>query len=398
MGLFCVNLHLRVENTQAVEAALKRHQVQAYRLVPPRNGWVSLYQERASRQDESWICQLTAILSEELHAPAIAFLVHDSDFACYWLYDDGQREGSYNSCPDYFDGDGEDGPTGGDVDALIRYARPGTTTERLTEILTASPTFAEEIIEGLADALGIDRQRALADYRTSPGGDDGDDDDEEEDGPSRPGPRASGGLAQLASSLAAARGAGQPVSEDPKVTGLVQAAADGDLTRVEALLADGAGLNETASGPLPARAGIPAAPTPAHAALSRMPMTPLLAAVIHKQRPVIERLLDAGADVNRGTPVFGNPVHAAVGAGDVESLRLLLDRGASPDVPNARGQTPLQIIAAGRAFKDQLARTQAQLKALGAKAPPFAAQMAAFKLPLDGWAECEELLKQRGAR
>ena len=58
-------------------------------------------------------------------------------------------------------------------------------------------------------------------------------------------------------------------------------------------------------------------------------MMPLLAAIAHKQPRAAARLLDGGADPNRVHPLFGSPVHAATGAGEVELLQLLLERGAT---------------------------------------------------------------------
>src|SRR5436853_7740909 len=98
-------------------------------------------------------------------------MVHDSDIACYWLFDKGQLLDEYNSCPDYFGG-GEEGPSGGKTDILIRYCRDDVRREDLDGILQDDPTFAESIVEQLADALGIDPGRALSDFRDD-GGDDG---------------------------------------------------------------------------------------------------------------------------------------------------------------------------------------------------------------------------------
>lgn len=75
-------------------------------------------------------------------------------------------------------------------------------------------------------------------------------------------------------------------------------------------------------------------------------MTPLLAAVVNKQLGAAERLLDGGAVPNRLHPLFGTPLHADIGAGEVELLRLLIDRGGDVSARNAQGQTPLEVIEA----------------------------------------------------
>ena len=125
MGLFCVNLHFRTTDDKALSDALGRRGVSRYRVVPAKSGWTSLYEEQASEQDDRRIRDLAGGLSEDLQVPAIAFLVHDSDIACYWLFDGGRLLDEYNSCPDYFD----DGATDDGSPSL----RPGLDLEILTE-------------------------------------------------------------------------------------------------------------------------------------------------------------------------------------------------------------------------------------------------------------------------
>ena len=103
MGLFCANLHFRTTDDKALSASLNRRGVTRYRVVPAKGEWTSLYEERASQQDDGRVRDLAGGLSEDLHVAAIAFLVHDSDVACYWLFDGGRLLDEYNSCPDYFE-------------------------------------------------------------------------------------------------------------------------------------------------------------------------------------------------------------------------------------------------------------------------------------------------------
>ena len=180
-------------------------------MLPARNGWTTLYEELASQQDEDRIRELAGNLTKDLHVAAIAFMVHDSDIACYWLYDDGTSLDEFNSCPDYFDGSGDkpSGPSGGQTSVLLPFCQPGITEEDLQEILQGENVFAESVVEGLAAALGIEQGRALADYRdgSSEAGDDDETDDgsNDDDGGSGPGaaPAAMGMMARLAKMLAA---------------------------------------------------------------------------------------------------------------------------------------------------------------------------------------------------
>ena len=56
----------------------------------------------------------------------------------------------------------------------------------------------------------------------------------------------------------------------------------------------------------------------------------------------IKSLLDLGADVHNASPSIGTPLHAAADSHNVENTALLLKYGASIDVVNRRGFTPLE--------------------------------------------------------
>jgi hypothetical protein len=399
MGLFCVNFHFRSADQNALTAALARHGADRHRILSDKNGWTSLYEEQASEQDDRRIRDLAAALTRDLNGAAIAFMVHDSDIACYWLYENGKLLDEFNSCPDYFDEvESGAGPSGGDVDVLLRFCRPNVRGEYLRGILSEDDLFAENIIERLAGALGIDPQRALADYRNAAEGDgpDGDDDesDDDDDGPTLPFPRKGIGN-QLAGMLA---GLGRKDAEvDPQVQSLVTAAAQDDSTEIDRLLAAGVAVDGEAPAPLPNQTATGVVPIAPGAAV-QIPMTALLAAVIHKRAAVAGRLLDGGADPNRGHPLFGSAVHAAAGNGDVEMLRLLLDRGGDANGRSPRGQTPLQVIEAGRATKERLAQVQSMMAAMGAKVPGLGDRLTNVTLPTEGWDACERLLKDHGAK
>lgn len=404
MGLFCVNLHFRTADDKALSAALGQRGVTGYRILPAKTGWVSLYEEQASQQDDERIRELGGGLSQDLHIAAVAFMVHDSDMACYWLFDNGQLRDAYNSCPDYFDADATGaGRSGGRTDVLLAYCRTGVQEEELAAIFAEKPVFAESIIERLAQALGIDTERALGDYRDISGGDEtggmdeGEDDDDDDDpggGPNLAAPRKG-----LGARLAGMFGAdSRSASADPQVAALVQAATQDNTDVIDRLLAEGVAIDAEAPAPLPGgqpMAGLgqlfPGGPP-------TVAMTPLLAAAAHKQRRAVVRLLDGGADPNRVHPLFGTPVHAATGAGDMELLQLLIDRGGDVNARNAQGQTPLQVVAAGRANLDRLTQAQAMMKAMGVKLPDVLDQLAKTAMPTEGWNACERLLKAHGAR
>lgn len=73
---------------------------------------------------------------------------------------------------------------------------------------------------------------------------------------------------------------------------------------------------------------------------------PLIAAVERGQRLEVERLLDAGTDLEVRAPESVTPLYAAAFHGRVEILRLLIDAGAKVDGRAALGRTPLFTAAA----------------------------------------------------
>jgi hypothetical protein len=403
MGLFCVNFHFRSTDDAALSAALDKRGVRKRRVLSAKNGWTSFYEERASEQDERRIRELAGNLTADLKTAAIAFLVHDSDIACYWIYENGHLLDEYNSCPNYFeefdDGEERATPSGGKTDILVRFCRQGVTEERLAGILNQNELFAERVIEQLARALGIDQARAIADYRHEDGEegpqyfDDAGDDDDDDGGP--PQGRISPEVASRFAGLLGLGGRGAPA--DPKATALTEAAAQGDTDTIARLLGEGVPVDAEAPVSLKGEGPMGGVGQIALRQAPQIVMTPLLAAVVHKQPKAAKRLLDGGADPNRGNPLLGTAVHAAAGSGDAETLRLLIERGGDVRARDARGQTPLQVIAAGRATKDRLAQVQSMMAAMGAKLPGLAGQLENLKLPTEGWDACERLLKERGA-
>ena len=69
MGLFCASFHFRGADDEALKVALSRRGISRFRVLSANGGWTSLYEERASQQDDEWIRTLTSELSREL-APA----------------------------------------------------------------------------------------------------------------------------------------------------------------------------------------------------------------------------------------------------------------------------------------------------------------------------------------
>ncbi len=424
MGAFIVNLHVRVTDYDELLSQLRQMRLAHCYATPPRHGWASVYEERASTQDEAWIAQFAGDLSRRTQSPCIAFLVHDSDFLCYWLFDRGKLADEFNSCPDYFDGGGADdseGALGGQPEVLRRYCRPNVQLEEIKETLAREPGFAEEQLEEVARLLGIDQERSLTNYNDlgreiSPdeidaqfvGTDEPEldeppthlkfprlrsDSDEDDDADK---PRGAAGL--LKGALGSLFGGlGKSASkQDPLVAQFVEAAANGDLATIERLAAEGVDVN--ASGPV--KIDWPGQSAQMAEMFARMaptfPAPALFAAVAHKQLDAARRLIELGADVSFLHPLFGSAVHTAATAGSSDLLRLLLDSGADVNALNAQRQTPLAALRAIQQIIGQWRNLQSLGLGLGSAGLTAADVQRA--LPTEGWTECERLLVQAGGR
>ena len=373
MGLFCVNFHFRTTDHKAVSEALDRRGIRRYRVVPANSGWTSVYEEQASEQDDRRIRDLAGSLSENLHVPAIAFMVHDSDIACYWLLDNGQLLDEYNSDPGYFDNDtdGPPSPSGGRADVLVRYCRPGVRQDELAAMLAEetvrATTFAEDVIRRLAKALGIDGKLAIADYRDvasdhGPGELGGRDDDDDDD---------DGGLSPLSlqASLAkqwAKRFGFVPDSaaSDPQRTALVQAARARRHGRIGSAPGRRRRRRWRSTGSAPR--GQVVRPGSFFPAGHQIPPTHLLAAVVHKERAAaVAALMGRGGSEPRPC-ALRHPVarsHGSRRRGTTAVAHRARGGRECPQLPGAGRR----MLAAIRAGVDRLVQMQAAMRSMGRK-------------------------------
>lgn len=161
-------------------------------------------------------------------------------------------------------------------------------------------------------------------------------------------------LLVLAAALPFWSGPGLAAGDPP----IVEAARDGDLVTVTALIARKADVNETARDGATAllwaayhadltmlRALIDAGATVDTA--NKYGVTPLLQASRSGAAPLVQALLRAGADAQKAHPEGETPLMAASHAGSVDGVRLLLEAGADVNAADSyQHQTALMWAAA----------------------------------------------------
>jgi len=166
MGAFFTNLQIRSTSTQAVCAALPKLTDSRAYVSPEGNGWVTVYLEATEDQNDKTLRTIAGGLSQSLQADVLGFLVHDSDIAAYWLFQNGRLTDEFDSAPDYF-GARVDAKTRarvrGNTDILLPLCLAGTSHAQLNQVLHPADgfaTFADETVTELAKLLGIDETRA----------------------------------------------------------------------------------------------------------------------------------------------------------------------------------------------------------------------------------------------
>jgi hypothetical protein len=177
MGAFFVNYQIRSEDqTKVVTAAGELVQGRAY-ISPPKDGWVTVYDETSESQDVYEIGRLGSELSTKLETVVFVFLVSDSTMFVYYLFDNGDLLDEYHSAApptnDAADADQKIRFTGR-PEILMTYCPPGTNRgdvetalqrgDGLIEGGFAENIYAEERLHPLAAALKMDDLRTTLGY------------------------------------------------------------------------------------------------------------------------------------------------------------------------------------------------------------------------------------------
>lgn len=169
MGAFIVNFQVRSIDVSALTGALGSIIQQRAYVSDVKNGWISVYDEITATQDPTEIIRVGSLLSKQLPAPVLAFLVHDSDILQYWLFANGGVEDEYNSVPDYWDDPSDEERTRVRGRPEILFQQLGLPSNgTLAAALHADDdafVFAEERLAQVAAAISLDGERVAIDFR-----------------------------------------------------------------------------------------------------------------------------------------------------------------------------------------------------------------------------------------
>lgn len=387
MGAFFTNYQVRSNSAEevirVVAAAAKGR---AY-VSPPKNGWVTVYDEASDDQDENELRRLAMVISKELSTCVFAFLDHDSDILLYFLYEQGQAVDEYNSSPDYFQQANERTRQRcrGNAEALLKHCVSGTRLEDLEKIIhqPEEHPFAEEILEELAPLLGMDQARLHLGFNYFEGEaaeslEDADSFRLVGKGVTEAEQVASREKIKKAAAAAGPRGAVTPQPKDIYCIGIGMIAStreDSDMMRtaIAAMQQQGMDgqaalarmqkttdhmvvkmLKPCATPDWPTAETLVAAADKGPAELARLvaTTTPQLLGQITVQvagpcnLAWLRAFVEAGGNVNAVTEHGVTPLFSAVGHRKTESVAYLLEAGADVNVKGPDGRTPLQLALA----------------------------------------------------
>lgn len=179
MGAFLTNLTVRHSELQKVVTAIRADahargmdeldvESGADRgvvILPPENGWITIYDEATEGQDAASLERLAQAVTSAIDSWAFTASVHDSDVLDLRLYHAGKSCDRLDTAPGYF---------GGRVSKKQREAVAGDPTKwralisdenALAEAWRADNLFAERTLTRTCELLGVDARRALMGYR-----------------------------------------------------------------------------------------------------------------------------------------------------------------------------------------------------------------------------------------
>jgi hypothetical protein len=160
------SVHVQTDDLPTVERIVRRFvptlpgKSKGTVIVPPRNGWISVYDELCDR-DPSMLPRLARELSDAVGVVAISFAVEEGAVARYRIYDRGRMLDEYLSVPEYYGPlpPGEVVSLGANPTLVERLTGADRRAVRSAAVIGASPDelpTPAEVIPSLAAAMRIE--------------------------------------------------------------------------------------------------------------------------------------------------------------------------------------------------------------------------------------------------
>lgn len=152
MGNFYVNFVVANAGQDRVSEVLETAERVAI-VMPAQNGHVVVFDEEADSQDVGVITELGTSLSRELDVPVLAFLNHDDDVLCYWLFERGWLTDAF--CSDEEFGAMADVRRTPDAARLCGALGRADHRDAVERLLQEEQTFAIDLHQNLAEELAL---------------------------------------------------------------------------------------------------------------------------------------------------------------------------------------------------------------------------------------------------
>ncbi len=322
MGASFVNYQVRTSDRESCIRAAEAIARARALVTDAKTGWVSLYDENSESQDLNELRRIGKALSTRLATHVFVFLVHDSDFFVYLLYEKGELIDQFNSRPDALGAmpASERKKWSGQFKKLVSLGVCKLSVTTIEKVLGKKLAFEEERAREFGGLMGIDEERASTGFKY---------------------------VQESTHAFRLVYGKGH----SPDTAALVRAVEAGETETVRGLLAKNVSPN----------------------VLNRFGESLLVVALRGKTKEIAMALLDSGADpffgtqggrgdavwaaatfgqrevlaklLERSTPRLSESLPGALASavlmGEIETVQDLLKAGADPNVPDPNGQMPL---------------------------------------------------------
>jgi len=165
MGTYSTTFFCQTNDAKRVATVLLSMQRSAF-VLPPKQGYVLVYDQECDDDDESAVRRLSSQLSRGLGAAIIAMRNEDDDLLEYYLYVDGSLRDHYSSSSVHSDEREPSRSAFGSTPVLCEVFNKPRSGKRLENILSSTDyVFESERYEALSKSLGLPYKYAQLSFR-----------------------------------------------------------------------------------------------------------------------------------------------------------------------------------------------------------------------------------------